>query len=113
LLNLVIIPLSAGLIESKSELELTVITAIILVCSVAITPNLRDCTVDNAIAVPRVPAEFASPVTCFMQGQAYLAETSIGQDLGNDDRVKVICDRRETIDTSLRPLKISKINNRR
>jgi hypothetical protein len=89
LLNLVIIPLSAGLIESKSE-----------VCSVAITPNLRDCIVDNAIAVTRVPAEFASPVTCFMQGQAYLAETSIGQDLGNDDRVKVICDRRESAQMS-------------
>jgi hypothetical protein len=110
---LVIISLSAGLIGSKSELELKMLTAVILVCSVAITPDLRDCTIDNAIAVTRVPAQFASPVTCFMQGQAYLAETSIGQDLGNDDRVKVICDRREKIDASVGIPKINKINSPR
>jgi len=32
----------------------------------------------------KVPATFASPVTCFMQGQAYLADTSIGRDLGRE-----------------------------
>jgi hypothetical protein len=82
------------------------LTAIILVCSVAITPDLRACSVNNAVAVTRVPADFANPVTCFMHGQAYLAETSIGQDLGNDDRVKIICDRHETIDASIRGLAI-------
>jgi hypothetical protein len=82
------------------------LTAIILVCSVAITPDLGACSVNNAVAVTRVPAEFASPITCFMHGQAYLAETSIGQSLGNDDRVKIICARRETIDASIRGLTI-------
>jgi hypothetical protein len=78
------------------------LTAIILICSVAITPDLGACNVSNAVTVTRVPADFANPVTCFMHGQAYLAETSIGQDLGKDDRVKIICDRREPIDASIR-----------
>lgn len=78
------------------------LTAIILICSVAITPDLGACNVNNAVTVTRLPDDFASPVTCFMHGQAYLAETSIGQDLGKDDRVKIICDRRETIDASIR-----------
>jgi hypothetical protein len=78
------------------------LTAIILICSVAITPDLGACNVNNAVAVTRVPADFANPVTCFMHGQAYLAETSIGQDLGKDDRVKIICDRHEAIDASIR-----------
>jgi hypothetical protein len=82
------------------------LTAIILVCSVAITPDIRTCNVTNAVAVTRVPADFANPATCFMHGQAYLAETSIGQDLGNDDRAKIICDRPETIDASIRGLTI-------
>ena len=44
-------------------------------------------------AVMRVPAAFANPVTCFMHGQDYLAETSTGQELGDNDRVKVVCAR--------------------
>ena len=38
-----------------------------------------------------VPEQFGNPVTCFMHGQAYLAETSIGQEIGEDERVKVVC----------------------
>jgi hypothetical protein len=41
--------------------------------------------------VIRVPDEFNNPVTCFLRAQAYLAETSIGQELGSEDRVKIIC----------------------
>jgi len=78
-------------------MDLTMLTALVLICSVGITPDLRDCTSDNARAVMRVPAEFASPTTCFMHGQAYLAETSIGQKLDDGDRVKIVCKRSETI----------------
>jgi hypothetical protein len=78
------------------------LTALVLICSVALTPDLRDCTRDNATAVMRVPAEFGSPVTCLMQGQAYLADTSIGQELAAEDRVKVVCARSATIDASIR-----------
>jgi hypothetical protein len=34
-----------------------------------------------------VPEQFGNPVTCVMHGQAYLAETEIGQ----DERVKIVC----------------------
>jgi hypothetical protein len=52
----------------------------------------------------RVPADFGNPVTCFVHGQAYLAQTSIGQELGDDERVKVVCARSEMIDASIRRL---------
>jgi hypothetical protein len=45
----------------------------------------------------RVPNEFGNPVTCFLHAQAYLAETSIGQELGSEDRVKIICVKSGTI----------------
>ena len=50
----------------------------------------------------RVPAEFASPVTCLMNGQAYLAGTSLGRQLDDGDRVKIVCKRSETIAASSR-----------
>ena len=77
------------------------LTALILICSAAAIPDLGDCTRDNATAVMRVPAEFGNPATCFMRGQAYLAETSIGQELGDNDRIKVVCARTQTIDASI------------
>ena len=49
----------------------------------------------------RVPAEFGNPITCLMHAQAYLAETSIGQDLSSNDRVKIICVRTETAAASM------------
>ena len=67
------------------------LTALILVCSLAIAPDIATCTRGNAVYVMRVPAVFGSPATCFMHGQAYLAETTIGRDLAQDERVKVIC----------------------
>jgi hypothetical protein len=77
------------------------LTALVLICSTAITPDLRDCTRDNATAVMLVPVQSGNPATCFMHGQAYLAQTSIGQELAVDDRVKVVCVRSETVDASL------------
>jgi hypothetical protein len=76
--------------------RLTVLTALILICSAAIAPDLGDCTHQNAMAVIRIPAEFGHPATCFMHGSAYLAETSLAQELSTNDRVKVICVRSET-----------------
>jgi hypothetical protein len=85
-------------------MEPTMLTALVLICSVATTPNVRDCSRANATAVMRVPAEFASPITCLMHGQAYLAQTSIGEELTAADRVKVVCARSETVDASIRRL---------
>jgi hypothetical protein len=78
-----------------------VLTALILICSTAVTTDLQDCTRNNANTIMRVPVEFGSPITCLMHAQAYLAETSIGQDLSSNDRVKIICVRTETAAASM------------
>jgi hypothetical protein len=69
------------------------LVALILVCSAAVA----DCTRENAQTVMRVPAEFGNPITCFMHAQAYVAETSFGQELGSNDRVRIVCVRRESV----------------
>ena len=81
------------------------LTALILICSIAITPDLAACDVTNAVDVMRVPVESASPVTCFMHGEAYLAETTLGEDLADNERIKVVCVRKQAaaaISTTLR-----------
>jgi hypothetical protein len=82
------------------------LSALVLICSASVTPDIRDCTRDNATAVMRLPAEFVTPTTCFMHGQAYLANTSIGQEVGDKDRVKIVCVRKETIDASIPSLTV-------
>ena len=67
------------------------LTALVLVCSITTTPDLRDCDASNARTVMRVPEAYASPAACAMQGQGYIAETAIGQNLGPNDRVRVVC----------------------
>jgi hypothetical protein len=66
------------------------LTAIILVCSIAVTPELSDCKRSNAVHVLQLP-EQANPVMCMMHGQAYLAATVLGRELRTDERVKVVC----------------------
>jgi hypothetical protein len=77
------------------------LTALVLICSAAATPDIRDCTRDNAAAVMRVPVTFRSSATCFTYARAYFAETTFGRGLGGDDRVKVICARTETVGDSI------------
>ena len=91
---------------AAGQLEPMMLTALVLICSVAATPEIRDCGRHNATAVMRVPAEFANPVTCLMHGQAYLAQTSLGEELDENDRVRVICARIETVDASIRTLTV-------
>jgi hypothetical protein len=67
------------------------LTALVLICSLATTPDLASCTRDNAVDVLRVPELFGNPTMCIMHGQAYLADTSLGRDLADNERVKVIC----------------------
>ena len=81
------------------------LTALVLICSITITPDLRDCTRDNATAVMRMPVESGNPLICFMHGQAFLAQSSIGQELGDNDRVKIVCARSETIGAAVRQMK--------
>jgi hypothetical protein len=82
------------------------LTALVLICSTAITPDLRGCTRDNAAAVMLLLVQSGNPATCFMHGQAYLAQTSIGEDLGVNDRVKIVCVRSETVDASVPRLRV-------
>jgi hypothetical protein len=67
------------------------LTALILVCSVAITPELGNCDRNNAVHVLQVPEQFGNPVTCMLHGQAYLAGSSIGRDIDPSETVKVLC----------------------
>ena len=76
------------------------LTALVLICSVAATPDLADCTRSNATTLMRVPAEFGSPATCFMQAQAYLASTPTGRELTPDEQVKIVCVRSEILAAS-------------
>jgi hypothetical protein len=77
------------------------LTALVLVCSTTVTPDISDCTRDNAADVMRVPVDFRSPASCFMYGRAYLTEGAIGRPLGDDDRVEVICAPTETVGDSI------------
>jgi hypothetical protein len=81
------------------------LTALVLICSTAITPALRDCTRDNAAAVMLLTVQSGNPATCFMHGQAYLAQTSISEELGANERVKIVCVRSETVDASVTRLR--------
>jgi len=67
------------------------LTALILICSLEATPDFASCTHDNAVIAMRVPESFGNPGMCFMHGQAYLADTSFGRDLADNERVKVVC----------------------
>jgi hypothetical protein len=69
--------------------------ALILVCSLASTPDIGDCSRTNAVDVVWVPETFSNPVTCFMHGQAYLAGTEVGRALTSEERIKVVCVRKK------------------
>ncbi len=73
------------------------LTAIVLICSLSVTPELRECTRDNATNVVQVPEEFALPAQCMMRGEAFVAGTTVGQNLAHDERVKVMCVRHELL----------------
>ena len=66
-------------------------TTLVLICSLSITPDLRECNRQNAVHVVQVPEQYSMPGSCFMHGQAYVAGTSIGQQIGENESVKVLC----------------------
>jgi hypothetical protein len=73
------------------------LTALVLICSAAVAADPQDCTRSNANTVMRVPDQFRNPAHCFLNAQAYLAESSIGRDLDASDRVRIVCVRSESI----------------
>jgi hypothetical protein len=66
-------------------------TTLVLICSLTITPDLRECNRNNAVHVVQVPEQYTMPASCFLHGQAYVAGTSIGQQLAENESVKVLC----------------------
>lgn len=80
------------------------LTALVLVCSILSTPNLKDCNAVNARVVMRVPEDYSHPAACAMHGQAYLAESAIGRYLAENDRVKIVCMARDQIDETVAEL---------
>jgi len=73
------------------SMEILMLTAMILICSLTNTPNIADCSRTNALDVLWAPETFSNPATCLMHGQAYVAGTAVGRDLGDNERVKVVC----------------------
>lgn len=51
----------------------------------------------------RAPVQTGNPATCFPHGQAFLAELSIGRDLAETGRIKIVCARAETLSAGIRP----------
>ena len=80
-------------------------TALILVCSITTVSNMGDCTRDNALDIMYVPTMFANPASCLMHAQTYLADSSIGRDLQQNEAVKVMCVRGNRIDKAESRLK--------
>ena len=74
--------------------------ALILICSATVVSDVGECTAENARTVMRVPAEFGNPMTCFTRAQAYVAETSFGQELDGKDLIRIMCVRRDEADAS-------------
>lgn len=62
--------------------------AIILLCAIA---DFHACAEDTAASVMRAPGVFASPVTCALHGQAYLAQTSLVEGLREGFFLRVVC----------------------
>lgn len=67
------------------------LTAIVLICAITDTSTVADCDRASARDVLVVPSNFVSDAACFFGGQAYLANS----ELGNFDRsryaAKVVC----------------------
>lgn len=70
------------------------LTAIILICSLTATPDLHDCTPATAHDIMHTPVASFMPTTCYLQGQAFLAQMQLGRDLRSDEVTRIICQRR-------------------
>jgi hypothetical protein len=66
----------------------TMLHAVILICALG-----RPCTPDSATDLIRTPVMSALPTICFMQGQAFLAQTEIGRSLEPNQQILISCQR--------------------
>jgi hypothetical protein len=75
--------------------KIDMLTAVILICSITATPNLAACNPNTAIDVIYATINSANPSACIFQGQALLARTAMGRNLGANERIKIICRNRK------------------
>ena len=66
-------------------------TALVLICSLAKASPAMNCSTDNAVDVLRVPGEYRSLATCFMRAQAFVAQSRYP--LAADHFPKIVCGR--------------------
>jgi hypothetical protein len=71
------------------ERPTSMMTALVLICSLAKTPLAMDCGTDNAVDLLRVPGEYYSLVTCFSRAQAFIAASRY--ELSIDHYPKIVC----------------------
>ena len=62
--------------------------AVIMICALG-----NPCTPESATDLIRTPVMSALPSMCFMEGQAYLAQTEIGRSLDASQQVSIRCER--------------------
>lgn len=67
------------------------LTALVLICSLSATPDIRDCSQYTAQDVIRLSIETGHPGHCAMMGEAFVAGTELGRSLNPDDALKVVC----------------------
>ena len=67
------------------------LTSIVLICSLSLTPNLRDCTQETAVQALRVPEQTQLPGMCLKIGLEYFTQTEFSHHLAVDERIKVVC----------------------
>jgi hypothetical protein len=66
-------------------------TALILACSLVITPDLALCTVDNAVQFAELHRTFATETECRAQGEQFGQIALPRPIIPDEDRIKVIC----------------------
>jgi hypothetical protein len=71
---------------------------LVLVCSSALAP--MECQIETAEDVISGPAA-GNEVMCGLHGQAYIAETALGERIGPDEYVKIKCIRSTEGDRNL------------
>jgi len=69
------------------------LTAVVLICSLNVTPDLADCNAGNAVHVFADTQEQQTPNHCLRRGLELAASTSIAQHPDPDERVIIRCER--------------------
>lgn len=69
------------------------ISALVLICQLSVTPHLSDCNLDNAVDQLAVPGEYQSVYHCLRDAEAFFAAAYPLETITGDQRIKVVCRR--------------------